>query len=1063
MKPLILTVSAFGPYADIQVINFTLLKEQIFVISGPTGAGKTTIFDAISFALFGEPSGSSRDRDSLRSDFALPETQTFVELEFELRRKLYKIKRSPQQEQKKLRGEGFTTKSAEAELLMPDGTLITKITSVDEKINELLGINKLQFKQIVMLPQGEFRKLLEADSNERELIFRKIFGTEGFAAIQKRLEDESRELNRAVHDIKMQMDTHIKHFDLAEDQTLEEIRTAKNINIEHFIEKLKELSEADQVQMALLKSETDSGIVRQGELKEEIAKCNEINKKLEDREQVRQECANMQAGLDEIRRKEISLEYARKALPIGEIDEQYKKSRRNIEIKNGELIEAKKKTEEDKNIYAARRELFKKEKEKEPVRKSYESEIYILDSMIPKVEQYEKSIAALESAKTRNTETNRLFEDNINKLERTKENRKRLEETLKQLYAAEAESIRLDNSIKENRKLLFELDDVKKLILEFLEQNKVYEAKKSEFEAFESEFVAYRSRLELQEDCYIRGQAGILAKTLQSNVPCPVCGALEHPNPAKVLKDIPQEEQLKALKQQYSALSEARTDKMKYLSGLNGNLTSKKTEILNKLYTLNYASDSEIKAAEVSAGELDGGTYSYAVISGMFDIELNKINKKGSEIKKLTLGLMAEHREKVEFTGKKDKLEKEYNGTAEELISYEEAVNNLNLQKLACAEELTKLSTAAESLEKDVPQDIRSVEKLYTRISEIKQAVEAIEVLYKKAENELELAKDIMVNSEKEVAIKETSLQESIEESKELEKLLNERLHSEGFEGYKHYVEMRRTQSEVTELQQEINLFHQKLTSLKDMLARLEIETRELTVKDTDILQKEYSLLLDKQNKLQQRQNVIFSRNSNNSKTLVQLQSIMKELKLLEEKYFIIGKLAKMANGDNPQRITFERYVLAAYFDEIIASANLRLGKMTGSRYALKRKEDKSKGRAQQGLELDVFDNYTGKARHVRTLSGGESFKASLSLALGLADVVQSYSGGISLDTLFVDEGFGSLDPESLDSAIQCLVEIQQSGRLVGVISHVSELKERIRSVLEVCPMKEGSFVKLSV
>lgn len=1063
MKPLILTVSAFGPYADSQEVNFSLLKEQIFVISGPTGAGKTTIFDAISFALFGEPSGSSRDRDSLRSDFALPETQTFVELEFELRNKLYKIKRSPQQEQKKLRGEGFTIKNAEAELLMPDGTLITKITSVDEKINELLGINKSQFKQIVMLPQGEFRKLLEADSNERELIFRKIFGTEGFAAIQKRLDDESRELYRAVHDIKMQIDTHIKHLDLAEDQGLEEIRTAKDINIEHFIEEVKELSQKDQAQMALLKSESDLGIVRQGELKEEIAKYNEINKKLADREQVRQECAHMQAGLDEIRRKEISLEYARKALPIGEIDEQYKKSRRNIEIKDGELVEAEKKTEKDKIIYATRRELLNKEKEREPVRKSYESEISVLDSMIPKVEQYEKSMAALESAKTRNTETIRLFEDNMNKLERTKENRKRLEETLKQLYAAETESIRLDNSIKENKKLLFELDDVKKLIIEFLEQNKAYEAKKSEFEAFEAEFVTFRSRLELQEDCYIRGQAGILAKTLQSNVPCPVCGALEHPNPAKVLKDIPEEEQLKLLKQQYTALSETRTDKMKYLSGLNGNLTSRKTEILNKLYTLNYRSDIEIKEAEAPVREPDGETYGYAVISRMLEIELNKINNKGSEIKKVTLGLMAEHKEKVELTGKKDKLEKEYNETAEELTGYEEAVNYLNLQKLACAEELTKLNTAAESLEKDVPQDIRSVKKLYARISEIKQAVEAIEAQYKKAENDMELAKELMVNSEKEAAIKETSLKESIEESKELKLLLNERLIREGFEDYKHYVEMRKTQAEVTALQQEINLFHQKLTSLKDMLTHLEIETRELTVKETDILQNEYNILLDKQNRLQQQQSLIFSRNSNNSKTLVQLQSIMTELKLLEEKYRIIGELARVAKGDNSQRITFERYVLAAYFDEIIAAANLRLGKMTGSRYALKRKEDKGKGRAQQGLELDVFDNYTGKARHVKTLSGGESFKASLSLALGLADVVQSYSGGISLDTLFVDEGFGSLDPESLDSAIQCLVEIQQSGRLVGVISHVSELKERIRSVLEICPMKEGSFVKLSV
>jgi exonuclease SbcC len=207
----------------------------------------------------------------------------------------------------------------------------------------------------------------------------------------------------------------------------------------------------------------------------------------------------------------------------------------------------------------------------------------------------------------------------------------------------------------------------------------------------------------------------------------------------------------------------------------------------------------------------------------------------------------------------------------------------------------------------------------------------------------------------------------------------------------------------------------------------------------------------------------VFSRFSNNLRTLEQLDKIIGRLQLLEKKYGTIGELSRIAKGDNAQRLTFERYVLAAYFDEIITAANHRLERMTSSRYLLQRKEDKSKGRAQQGLELEVFDNYTGKSRHVKTLSGGEGFKASLALALGLADVVQFYSGGISLDTLFVDEGFGSLDPESLDSAIQCLADIQKTGRLVGVISHVVELKERIKSSLEIISKKEGSFVLINV
>jgi len=1117
MKPLKLTISAFGPYARVQEIDFTTLKEQIFVISGPTGAGKTTIFDAISFALFGEPSGSSRDRDSFRSDFAQPDTETFVELVFELRGKNYKIRRSPQQEQRKLRGEGFTTRNADAELLMPDGSLITKILSVDEKINELLGINKSQFKQIVMLPQGEFRKLLEADSNERELIFRKIFGTEGFAEIQKRLEDESRELYKAVHDIKTEIDTHIKHFDLGSDQRLEEIRASKNVNIEQFIEELTKLSEKDKTEIEALKSQLEIITASQGRLKEEIAKNTEINKKIKDKEQIRQEYTVTLARIDEFKQKEISLEYARKALPISEVDEQCKKSKQSIEIKTGELTLAKQRAEKSNKDYEVSKELFNVEKEKEPLRKKYEAELSLLNSMLPKVIQYEKSIKTLQITRVQNLEIGNSLEKDQKELDLNKKSYKQQEENLKVLYNTESQCVRLDKEISENKKLLIELDGIKKLISIYVEQSELYEVKKAAFEAFDTEFVDFRSKLEQQEDNYIRGQAGILAKTLQVNVPCPVCGALEHPNPAKALESIPGEEQLKILKQQYTSLSEQRTDKMKTLSGLNGNLESKKLEIKNKLSTLdpqtllmcdgngselennglqkvvdelrerkNESQEARDELRETTDGLQDTvgilgtknddlskdklqnandilGTTNDYLSKQRLEIVQAEINKKGGVLKAETLALMSKYKEKSEFINKKNKFETEYKETEARINKLEEAVNKLTLQKLAISEELASLSTATLSIEDEVSPDIRSAAKLNAKLEEKKRAIETLETEYKKAERTVELTKEAFSNSEKEVAIKATSLKESIEESARADKLLKEKLLSGSFESYGHYLAMKKNQVELLAMQEEINTFYQELKSHKDMLTRLEEETKELVIQDIEALNIKYNLLALEQSRLQEEQNLVFSRNSNNSKTLKQLEDILLKLKNLEEKYKIIGELSRVARGENAQRITFERYVLAAYFDEIIIAANLRLDKMTGSRYLLKRKEDKSKGRAQQGLELEVFDNYTGKARHVKTLSGGEGFKASLALALGLADVVQSYSGGISLDTLFVDEGFGSLDPESLDSAIECLVDIQKSGRLVGVISHVPELKERIKSVLEIFSQKEGSFARFIV
>lgn len=1071
MKPLNLTISAFGPYAKEQHIDFTKLKEQIFVISGPTGAGKTTIFDAISFALFGEASGSSRDRDSLRSDFALPGTETYIEMEFELRGKVYKIKRSPQQEQKKLRGEGYTIRNADAELLLPDGTLITKIANVDEKINELLGINKAQFKQIVMLPQGEFRKLLEADSSERELIFRKIFGTEGFAEIQRRLDDESRELYKRVHDIKTQMDTHIRHVDTGENQFLEEVRNSKNINIQIFMEKLTEAAACDNNSLEAVNSRLQHIIQKQGSLKEEIARAVEINRKLANKEQLTLEYNGALSRVEEYRQKETALDYSRKALPIAEVDEQLKKAGQNIIIKTAQLEQAKQKVQKHREEFELAQQLFNSEKEKEPSRRKLEAELALLNNMLPKVMQYDKTIKALEAVKRKGDEIRLELEQSVKKLEQEKNSYRAQEEKLRSVYFAETESIRLDKEITANKKLLLELDSIKKLIEVCFEQNNSYTALKKSFESFDTEYIHFRSRMEQEEDNYLRGQAGLMAKTLKDNCPCPVCGSTEHPAPASASDNVT-DQQIKELKQEFAALNEQRTERLKELSELNGNIDSKRLEIENRLSSLENGllpeSISKTDEGKTRALTLDENinsnnvNNSYSCISELETVK-EKIILKGTALKAATMSLISSYKEKSELAGRKEEFEKRYRESAENIKKIEDALNQQNEKKTAITEELARTQSETAAIEQEVPGDMRSIAKLNSALEEIKRAITDLETGLKNAERAQELARQALSVAEKELAVVTTSLKESMEEQDRLKKLLEERLKASGFEDYRHFISMIKSQQELNSLQADITEYYQRLQSLKDMLTRLEEETKALKTQEIGLLEQNYQKLLEEQNLLQEQQNILFSRYSNNTKTLEQLKEIITRLEMLEKKYNIIGELSRIAKGDNPQRLTFERYVLAAYFDEIITAANLRLEKMTGSRYQLQRKEDKSKGRAQQGLELEVYDNYTGKSRHVKTLSGGEGFKASLALALGLADVVQSYSGGISLDTLFIDEGFGSLDPESLDSAIQCLVEIQKTGRLVGVISHVVELKERIKSVLEIILKKEGSFVDFCV
>ncbi len=1049
MKPLKLTISAFGPYATKQFIDFTTLTEQIFVISGPTGAGKTTVFDAISFALFGEASGSSRDRDSLRSDFAEQETETFVELEFELKGKIYKIRRSPQQEQKKLRGEGYTIRNADAELLMPDGTLITKIINVDERINQLLGINKSQFKQIIMLPQGEFRKLLESDSSDREVIFRKIFGTEDFAEIQKRLDDDRSGVEKSVHDLNTQIATHINHFDVGEDQILVEMRTAQNINLAQFTTCIEQMMQKDSSIIEEIKTELNETVKEQSLLQNQITKCTEVNKKLSDREQTKQQYEVLMSRENEFRENEKILEYARKALPIKEVDEQCRKVKKVLEIKAGELELAKQELEKKESEFRNTEESLNTHMSLEPEIKKHETQLALLEKMLPKVIQYDKELKHLDSVRDEYSKLTGEIEKARKDLETNKVTEVQQEENLKLLYTTEAECISLESQISENRKLLMELDSIRKLIVVCQEEVKSLEKKRTEFTSFEKDFYDFRSKLELMEDNYIQGQAGILAKALKENAPCPVCGALDHPKPAEMPASIPTEEQIRNKKSEFSKLTELRTEKSKSISELNGSVESKRQEIISRLNALD---DSVIMDDNIGLVE-----------SGRFEKVLGHINAMGSGLKEKTVELKTKYNTKKEFIDKKNTLENEHIETRDRLKVLEESVQKLTSQKSDIFGEITRLQTEAQAIEKEISEDIRSASKLKARIEEQRSKINKFREQYEQFKKLHESSREAVVNVEKEVAIMVSSIEEGRKEIVRLQKLLKEKLDYSNFADYEQYLNMKKSQEEIDILQQEINTYYQNLKSIKDLNQRLEEETKGLEKQDIIMLNTHYAEFEQKQQVLQERHNIVFSRFNNNSKTIEQLTGTIKKLRQLEDKYSIIGRLANVAKGNNPQRITFERYVLAAYFDEIIIAANYRLTRMTGSRYFLKRKEEKGKGRAQQGLELEVFDNYTGKARHVKTLSGGEGFKASLALALGLADVVQSYSGGISLDTLFVDEGFGSLDPESLDSAIECLTEIQKTGRLVGVISHVSEIKERIQSVLEVIPNKEGSVVKFNI
>lgn len=1058
MRPIRLVMSAFGPYAKLQEIDFSRLNEQIFVISGPTGAGKTTIFDAISYALFGEASGSSRDKDSLRSDFSAPETETFVELEFILRGERYTIKRSPQQQQKKQRGDGFTVKNADAQLEMPDGQLITRISAVDEKITELMGINKSQFKQIVMLPQGEFRKLLEAESNERELIFRKIFGTEAYALIQQKLDYKKKDLARAIHDLKLQLNTHIKHVECGQSETLSKLQSDTYINVPMFVELLEAQCKQEEGELADLKLKLSQLQKLQSDKKEQLVKDIETNRQFEEVEQLQKEQVDQEHRKAEYDAKQHELDYAQKALSVVEIDESVEALKVAIKAKTEQLILAQQEKQQKQQELVDKEQLLQKANEAEPHIKQLEIEQARLKGMIAKVSDYEKNTLLYKEYGTKlHTLSDKLTKCHSD-LEASKNDKKQLELDLKNILLQEKEFERHEGEIQQLKNSVDSLSGLRQLAKRQLDFLSSFEQKQNEFNSFEQGFIQYRTNYLDIEDSYLKGQAGLLSRGLKPNTPCPVCGSTEHPMPAKVSQSMPDEHQLKATKAELDKLTSERTALLNEISVIKGNIESNEVELLTKSEQFSANEQLNQHAQPITCLKAEQ-------LRNVSDIKAfeSAVIEEGTQLCNIIRDKQEQQKVKRASIMKRPDIEQKLQQHENIAKQFEGAIKDGQKQEIKYSQEFARLKEWLQGVDADIPEEIRTSAKLNTRLNSIGEQISALEKKKKDAQQAFDAAREQLNAATLNAATRQEGLNNASEDLKRSTNRLGELLKQAGFADYLQYRECRRSQQSIEMLKAEILKYNERVNELNTLIKKLQEQIAGKSYVDITEKQQELTNLEIQVNAVQESQTLIVSRLMNNKKILSNIKLVNAQLEKQEAQQKTIVHMANIANGDNAEKITFERYVLAAYFDEIITAANLRLERMTGSRYQLKRKEERGKGRAQQGLELEVFDNYTGKSRHVKTLSGGEGFKASLSLALGLADVVQSYSGGISLDTLFVDEGFGTLDPESLDSAINCLIDLQKSGRLVGVISHVAEIKERIRNVLQITAEKEGSFAEFNV
>lgn len=899
MRPLKITMSAFGPYAGEVTLDMQKLgKSGIYLITGDTGAGKTTIFDAISYALYGEASGNYRENTTLRSKYASADTPTFVELEFEYNNEIYKINRNPEYPRPNKRGEGFTKQSANAELVMPDGSVITKIKEVSAKVEEIIGINKNQFSQIAMIAQGDFRKLLNCETNERSKIFRKIFKTEPYHNIEIKLSSLFNELKRNREKEKSGIEQYINQLKCNENDTLSlELERAKSgdVLIEDVIKLAGEIINKDTLEYTKTQKNIES-------INEEIEKINSNIKLYENQEATKKAYAGASAKLEELKTKRNECEKAYKSAEAQR--ERLEDLTRKINLINSKMPK-------------------------------YDELKSLENSINKRTQSFEKSINSLKLKQQEIT----LLEKEIDEKSKALEEVKGADLLAQKLTVQKEEINKKAEALKE---LKTEIDRCK------TEQKNLKNAQSFAKSALD-EYGALENEYNQIYIAFFNEQAGIIADELKDGEPCPVCGSTSHPNLARKSENAPSQADVESAQ----------------------NLVKKAQEKADK--ARDTASALKSRVDEIAANVKSAAKKLFGTDDNVFDDYNSNINALKEEYD-CTLALLKTANEKLNLY---QKLDKEIPKIQEKQKSLSDEISTLNTQKVsdeAFISENTKRVTSIKS-ELDFESADLAKDKLkeFTNLSsDIKNAIE-------KSKNDFD---DIKSKYDTQKGTK-ASLENALKEFKEID-----------------------------------------LVSLNEKSLKLN----------------EYKKDIDKTAKS------LYSRIESNKSRVDDISKKRDILKEYDDKYVWLKALSETANGDisGKEKITLETFVQMTYFDSIIRKANIRLLTMSDGQYELVRRSDAETLKKNEGLALDVIDHFNASTRSVSTLSGGESFMASLCLALGLSDEIQSSNGGIKLDTMFVDEGFGSLDGEALDRALSALTSLSQGNRLVGIISHVDALCDRI-------------------
>lgn len=1037
MKPLKLTMQAFGPYAGGETIDFANLGNRtMFVISGKTGSGKTTIFDAISYAIYGKASGEDRNGPELRSQFAKEELLTEVSLDFSLRNKVYSITRSPQQQKKKEKGDGYTQIGAKAELYMWDENgekklIASKVNEVEEKIKEIMLIDSNQFRQILMIPQGEFRKLLTSDSKDKEVILQRLFHTQIYKLVEEKLKVEASELKKSVEDQVQARSEAIRRIQVLTNEELRDYLEADSANDTIIMPLLKVEIAGMATMLDQLNNNLKEKELEQDRLKAQLYEAEAILKQLQLKEELKQQKEGLDQQANLFAEKEKRVQMAQKAALLAKQEELCHRLKREVDQLHANVIAIKAEIEKLDGLLKQLELHLQGELERDEERQTALGEINRLANMKEDVYSFATLVKTAASAETLLTNAKEKQRFSERSLVLNEEGQKSL---LQQKAVIEHGQLTFLENERQLEKLQMELDRFHKFEA-LLEQHQNAEQNlkliTGRYENTAARYMDAKAINEVLEKKWLHGQASLLAARLHTGEACPVCGSEHHPSPAPLNEGtIPNEEDLKVAKEQLLRLEE---EKSKAESHFYDSQSAEKRQ--------REAMDEMLQEIRIQRAEF-------------IETDLHDVKAAVSTAKNR---LVESQRTLLEQNKQLETVKRDLEKLETEKVALQKAIQQHAVEVSDLMVHFTEKKANLDRLNKVIPESLRSEDAYENAFAAAKRHHE---ILVKQLEEAQKRVQDVKEKQSAEAARLVDAEKHHKDKQNELETerdIFKNQLSEQGFENYSMYHASKHPEGDISKLVNEIRKYREDLRSVSDRYKELTEQLKDVKTPDVDGLKDQLGKLAAEIESLNQKRTDLFVKKRDNEEIYNLVERLNQQMKVLEERYKLIGHLHDISRGQNTYRITFERFVLAAFLDDILREANGRLRKMTAGRFQLLRKTDRSKGNVQSGLELLVFDQYTGQERHVKTLSGGESFKAALSLALGLADVVQNYAGGVSLETMFIDEGFGTLDPESLDQAIEALIDIQSSGRLVGIISHVPELKERIDVRLEVIADQTGS------